>query len=99
MKFLERTNNALQRGVPKQIFDHIRNFLICAMLLAVGINELKQDISLLFGLISSKYSGIGVIGIAFTLILLNIYGCVNLSHGLSYGHGLPRVRFRSTPQR
>ena len=54
------------------------------MLLAVGINELKQDISLLFGLISSKYSGIGVIGIAFTLILLNIYDGIRKLSGFKY---------------
>ena len=84
VKFVERTNNALQRGVPKQIFDHIRNFLICAMLLAIGTNELKADTSLLFGLISSKYSGIGVIGIAFMLIALNIYDGIRRLSGFKY---------------
>jgi hypothetical protein len=84
MKFLERTNNALQRGVPKQIFDHIRNYLICAMLLAVGINEFKENTSLLFGLISSKYSGIGAIGIACMLIALNLYDGIRRLSGFKY---------------
>ena len=54
------------------------------MLLAVGINEFKENTSLLYGLISSKYSGIGVIGIALMLIALNLYDGIRRLSGFKY---------------
>jgi len=73
MKILERFNNVLDRGFAKTVFDHLRNFLMCAFLLAIGTNELKEHTSLLFGFIPRQYSGSGVIGISFILIFLNLY--------------------------
>ena len=73
MKFLSSTNAALRGEVLKQIFDHVRNYLICALLLAVGITELREHNSMLFGLISSRYSGVGVVAIALFLMLINLY--------------------------
>jgi len=73
MSFMEHIKSAQQSGFSKHVFDHIRNYLMCAFLLAVGANELNQHTSFLFGLISSQYSGFGIIGISCILITINLY--------------------------
>ncbi len=73
MKIPERLNASIDADVSKVIFDHLRNFLMCAFLLSIGTNEVKQHSSLLFGLLSSEYTGYGVIALATVLILLNLY--------------------------
>ena len=73
MKLINQLNIALQDGLSKKVFDHIRNYLMCALILALGTSEIKNHSSLLFGLISGQYSGIGVVGFSFVLIALNLY--------------------------
>jgi len=73
MKTFKRLDAALDQGISKAVFDHLRNFLICAFLLAIGTNEFREHTSILFGLISSQYSGLGVIAISCLLIALNLY--------------------------
>ena len=80
MKPITRLNIALQNGLSKEIFDHIRNYLMCAMILAIGTSEIREQSSLLFGLMPGKYSGVGVVafaGQAFTQVPLTLdYGVV-----------------------
>jgi len=57
---------------------------MCAFILAVGANELKQPTSHFFGLVNSSYSGIGVIGIACILILINLYDGIRPLMGFKY---------------
>ena len=73
MAIFKRLNTALDSGISKAVFDHLRNFLICAFLLAIGTNEFKEHTSILFGFVSSQYSGLGVIAISCILIALNLY--------------------------
>jgi len=73
MKILNKFNTSLEDGLSKAIFDHVRNYLMCAFLLAIGMAEFKQHTSLFFGLIPSSYSGKGVIGFSCALIGLNLY--------------------------
>ncbi len=73
MKMFERLDNAMDRGISKDVFDHLRNFLICAFLLAIGTNEIREHTSILFGFIPGQYAGSGVIVVALFLILLNLY--------------------------
>ena len=84
MNFIERVNAALQDGLSKQIFDHVRNYLICAMLLAVGVTEIREHDSMLFGLVSSKYSGYGVVAAAVVLMLFNLYDGARKISGVRY---------------
>ena len=70
---MKRLNSALDRGVIKQIFDHVRNYLICAFVLAVGTTELRQPESQFFDLIPPGYAGSGVIFVASILICINLY--------------------------
>jgi hypothetical protein len=73
MQFFNWLNTAIDRGVIKQIFDHIRNYMICAFILAVGTTELRQPENQFFDLIPSGQAGLGVISIAILLILVNLY--------------------------
>ena len=73
MKPIKRLNSALDRGVIKQIFDHVRNYMICAFILAVGTTELRQTESQFFDLIPPGYAGLGVIFVASILICFNLY--------------------------
>ena len=57
----------------KQVFDHVRNYMIGAFILAIGTTEFNQADSLFFGLIPGKFSGLGVIGLAVILICINLY--------------------------
>lgn len=41
MKAIERINDALDSGATKQIFDHVRNYLIGAFILAIGTTEFR----------------------------------------------------------
>ena len=73
MEPIKRLNSALDRGVIKQIFDHVRNYMICAFILAVGTTELRQQESQFFDLIPPGYAGSGVIFVAGVLICVNLY--------------------------
>ena len=81
---IQKLNSALRAGLSKAVFDHTRNYLMCAFILAVGANELKQPTSHFFGLVNSSYSGIGVIGIACILILINLYDGILQLIGFKY---------------
>ena len=73
MKLIKYLNSALDRGAIKQVFDHVRNFMICAFLLAVGTTELKQPENQFFDLIPAGSAGSGVVVLAFVLICFNLY--------------------------
>jgi hypothetical protein len=73
MNSIQRFNSALDRGWMKQVFDHVRNYMIGAFILAIGTTEFSQADSLFFGLIPGKFSGLGVIGLAVILICINLY--------------------------
>ncbi len=46
---------------------------MCAFLLAIGTAEFTQQTNLFLGLVSSQYSGTGVIALSIILICLNLY--------------------------
>jgi hypothetical protein len=71
MKVIDQINHALNAGLAKAVFDHARNYLVCAFVLAIGLQEMNPETESMLGL-SYKYSGIGVIALAGFLILLNL---------------------------
>ena len=73
MNLFKQLGSALDRGVSKQIFDHVRNYMICAFILAIGTTELRQTEPQFFGLIPPGYSGIGVVATGIMLICFNLY--------------------------
>ncbi len=73
MTKIQEFNEALKNGLSKEIFDHVRNYLICALILAIGANEFNQHESSTYGFISSEFSGVGVIALALILMFINFY--------------------------
>ena len=78
MNVINRINEKLENGFTKGLFDHIRNLLMCAFLLAIGTGQLKEQSDMLIGITQGKYSGAGVIAVAFILITINIYDGVRI---------------------
>ena len=70
---IKQLNSALDRGSLKQVFDHLRNYMICAFILAVGTTELRQTESQFFDLIPPGRAGLGVVAIGAVLMCLNLY--------------------------
>lgn len=70
---IKHLNSALDRGMSKQVFDHLRNYMICAFILAVGTTALREPGPQFFGLIPPGYAGLGVITLGGLLTLLNLY--------------------------
>lgn len=73
METIKNFNKALENGLSKEVFDHIRNYLICAFLLAIGTSELREHSTTFLGVTPSQYHGIAAIVISVMLILLNLY--------------------------
>ena len=84
MKFFKRMNGMLDRGVSKQIFDHVRNYMICAFILAVGTTELRRSEPQFFDLIPAGYSGLGVIALAIVMIVFNLYDGIRRIYRIKY---------------
>lgn len=74
MNRLNRLNTALDNDLAKTVFDHLRNYLMCAFLLTIGAVAFREKTGLLFSQISSnsvEYSGVGIIGLSCILFCLN----------------------------
>jgi len=73
MNKIKRFNIALDKGLSKSVFDHVRNYMLCSLLLAIGITAYKQKSLLLFDLVPTSYSGISIIMLSCVLFCLNLY--------------------------
>ena len=71
---IKKINGALDRGLSKKVFDHVRNYMICAFILAIGTTELRQQGNQVFDFVPPGYAGSGVISFAVILICVNLYG-------------------------
>jgi hypothetical protein len=86
--FIRRLNNALDNGIAKRIFDHIRNYLICSFLLAIGVFAMKQQSGLILGYFVVHYAGGGIILLSVLLFCLNLYDGMRQIASLKYGRSL-----------
>ena len=73
MTLFSRFNTNLDQGLSKAVFDHVRNYLICSFLFAIGIAEARQQSGLFFGLFVVHYSGVALIVLSGLLFLLNFF--------------------------
>lgn len=62
----------LDNGLNKDVFDNLRNFLMCSLLLAAGSSTLTGDGKVFFGLFAAHMAGVGLIALAVFLMLLNM---------------------------
>ncbi|OUU21373.1 MAG: hypothetical protein CBB97_16375 [Candidatus Endolissoclinum sp. TMED37] len=70
---IKNLNKALDNGLSKAVFDHIRNYFICAFLLALGTSEFREHSTTFSGVAPSQYHGLVAIVLSVMLILLNLY--------------------------
>ena len=78
----ERITNlqtALEEGLVKQVFDRLRNYLICATLFAIGIFEYKKKPGDFLGIDAGDYSGLPIMLLALFLFILNTYDGIRVS--------------------
>lgn len=75
MMISKKFNKALENGLSKEVFDHIRNYLICAFLLALGTSEFREHSGTFTftGITPSQYHGVIAIVLSVMLLLLNFF--------------------------
>ena len=73
MKNIKRFNNALDKGLAKSVFDHVRNYMMCSLLLAIGVTWSNEGAKLLFDILPTSYSGISLVALSCILFCLNLY--------------------------
>jgi len=77
MSILAKINNAIDDGLINKICTHIRNYIICITIIAVGVLELKTpQHQLLPSFVGYKVVGIAAIIFGLLLALLNLYSAI-----------------------
>lgn len=79
----------LDRDLSTQVFDNIKNLLVCALLFAAGTDALHGNHQILMGLFGSSLTGWGLIAVSAILMLINV------SDGL---HRLAKLRYHTALQ-
>ena len=62
----------LENDLSTQIFDNVKNLLVCALLFAAGTNTLLGQRELFIGVFASNVAGWGLIILSAVLMLLNV---------------------------
>ncbi len=73
MSIIKKFHKSLEQGLAKDIFDHVRNYLMCAFLIATGTYAMKHGSGGLLSVVTSEFTGVGIIVLGFILALLNLY--------------------------
>lgn len=76
---LSQFKSSIEDGLVKQLFDRLRNYLICATLFAIGISEYSKKPGDFLGIDAGDYSGLPIITLALVLFLLNTYDGIRMS--------------------
>ena len=84
MQVLRKLNDSLQQGLVKEVFDHVRNYLVGAFILVIGVYEHKQHASRLHEIVPAQYTGMAIICLAIILIGLNLYDGIRKISSLKY---------------
>ncbi|MEB0045686.1 MULTISPECIES: hypothetical protein [unclassified Pseudomonas] len=74
----------LDTDFTTQVFDNIKNLLVCALLLAAGTNALHSDHLMFLGMLGSNLTGWGLIAVSALLMLLNVSDGVRRLSRLRY---------------
>ncbi|MDH3326436.1 MAG: hypothetical protein OEM38_06955 [Gammaproteobacteria bacterium] len=84
MQTIKKINIALDNGLAKAVFDHVRNYMMCSLLLAIGVSGFGDDSDLLLNLIPNTYSTISLVALSFILFCLNLYDGIRVLSKSSY---------------
>lgn len=83
-KLWKRYLQLLDSDLCSQVFDNVKNLLVCALLFAAGTNTLGGKRELFLGVMASSVAGWGLIAVSALLMALNV------SDGI---HRLARLRY------
>ena len=64
--------NLLDQDLNKEVFDNLKNFLVCALMLAAGTSALNNNHPQFMGLVASSLTGWGLIAVGVVLMIMNI---------------------------
>ena len=84
MQILKNFNSSLDNGLAKAVFDHVRNYMMCSLLLAIGFSGFSDTTELLLNLIPNSYSSISLVALAFVLYCLNLYDGIRVLSKSNY---------------
>ena len=73
MSIFAKINSAIDDGIINDIFIHVRNYVVCSLILAAGFYAIKNPRNLLLGTMADELAGVVTIVFGFLLILLNLY--------------------------
>ncbi|MGC6368792.1 hypothetical protein [Pseudomonas sp. K2I15] len=62
----------LENDFSTQVFDNVKNLLVCALLFAAGTNALAGKHELFLGILASNVAGWGLIVVSTLLMVLNV---------------------------
>ena len=84
MKIVNRINDALEKGLLKEIFDHVGHLFICALMFAAGAFALKNPSQVFLGVAGGKGTGYLIIFIGVVLAILAIWDVIRRLSTLKY---------------
>ena len=87
MKKFRNFNIALDKGLAKSVFDHVRNYMMCSLLLAIGVSGIDGDNDLILNLVPNTYSSISLVALAVILFCLNLYDGIRVLSKSNYHRG------------
>jgi hypothetical protein len=62
----------LDKDLNTQVFDNIKNLLVCALLFAAGTETLRNDQPFFLGMFAANVAGWGLIAVSALLMFLSI---------------------------
>jgi len=84
MQSIKKFNTALDKGLAKAVFDHVRNYMMCSLLLAIGVSGFDDSTNLLFNLVPNTYSAISLVTLSVVLFCLNLYDGIRVLSKSNY---------------
>jgi len=84
MKIIKKFNVDLDKGLAKAVFDHVRNYMMCSLLLAIGVPGFDDNADLLINLIPNTYPAISLVALSFILYCLNLYDGIRVLSKSNY---------------
>lgn len=84
MEIFSKFNQSLDQGLAKAVFDHVRNYMMCSLLLAIGVSGFDDGTELLFDLVPNTYSAISLCVLAVILYCLNLYDGIRVLSRSNY---------------
>ena len=84
IRFIGVINDTLSKETVKAIFDHLRNFLICAFLFSIGAYAITSQSENILGLFTSRFTGYMMVILASILTGINLFDGVRQLSRIRY---------------